>query len=152
NLAPTQLLPSVACVTNQIAKWNGTAWACAADNDTNNAANDARYFKQGGNAFAATAIAGTTDNQALEIQARGARGMRYEPSAISPNIIGGSAANNVTAGVRGATIAGGGSAVSADPDLSGGPNRVTDAYGTVGGGYSNVAGNGTGTTTNAPAA
>ena len=28
NLAPTQLLPTTACATNQIASWNGTAWAC----------------------------------------------------------------------------------------------------------------------------
>jgi hypothetical protein len=30
-LAPTQLLPAVSCATNQIPKWSGTAWACAAD-------------------------------------------------------------------------------------------------------------------------
>ena len=30
-LAPTNLLPTVACATNQIARWNGSAWACAAD-------------------------------------------------------------------------------------------------------------------------
>jgi trimeric autotransporter adhesin len=35
NLAATNLLPTTACTTNQIAKWNGTAWACAADADTN---------------------------------------------------------------------------------------------------------------------
>ena len=28
SLAPTQLLPTTACATNQIASWNGTAWAC----------------------------------------------------------------------------------------------------------------------------
>jgi len=28
-LAPTQLLPTSACATNEIAKWNGSAWACA---------------------------------------------------------------------------------------------------------------------------
>jgi hypothetical protein len=33
-LASTQLLPSVGCTTNQIPKWNGSGWACAADNDT----------------------------------------------------------------------------------------------------------------------
>jgi hypothetical protein len=33
-LAATQLLPSVACATNQVPKWNGSAWACAADVDT----------------------------------------------------------------------------------------------------------------------
>ncbi len=34
-LAATNLLPTVACAANQIPKWNGSAWACAADNDTN---------------------------------------------------------------------------------------------------------------------
>lgn len=29
--ATTQLLPAIACTTNQIPKWNGAAWACAAD-------------------------------------------------------------------------------------------------------------------------
>jgi hypothetical protein len=31
NLATTQLLPTVACATNQIPKWIGGAWTCAAD-------------------------------------------------------------------------------------------------------------------------
>jgi len=35
NLAATNLLPTTACAANQIPKWNGTAWACAADADTN---------------------------------------------------------------------------------------------------------------------
>ena len=30
NFIATQQLPSVACATNQIPKWNGSAWACAA--------------------------------------------------------------------------------------------------------------------------
>ena len=30
NLATTQLLPTVACATNQIAAWSGSAWICAA--------------------------------------------------------------------------------------------------------------------------
>jgi hypothetical protein len=30
-LAATNLLPTVACATNQIPKWSGSAWACAAD-------------------------------------------------------------------------------------------------------------------------
>ena len=63
-------------------------------------------------------------------------------------MIGGSPANYVTPGVRGATIAGGGvPAGNTDPDIAGEePNRVTDAYGTVGGGYANQAGDDTGTT------
>jgi hypothetical protein len=31
NLASTQLLPTTACAANQIPKWNGSSWACAAD-------------------------------------------------------------------------------------------------------------------------
>ena len=78
--------------------------------------------------------------------------MRYEPNAISPNVIGGSPANGVTAGVRGATIAGGGVPPgNTDPDFANeNPNRVTDAYGTIGGGYANRAGDNSGTTTDRP--
>ena len=109
----------------------------------NTASTDQRYYKQGGNAFGATAVLGTTDNNALDVQVNGARVMRYEPNAISPNVIGGSPANTVTAGVRGAVIAGGGVAAGdTDPAFTGeAPNRVTDAYGTVSGGYGNRAGN-----------
>jgi hypothetical protein len=99
-------------------------------------------FVNGGNAFGATAVLGTTDNQALDIRTNGSRVMRYAPNAISPNLIGGHPQNSVDAGVRGATIAGGGVAVGdSDPNFTlENPNRVTDHYGTVGGGYGNQAG------------
>jgi len=97
--------------------------------------------QQGGNAFGATAVLGTTDDHAVEVRANGSRAMRLEPNAISPNVIGGSPANTVSAGVRGATIAGGGVAFGADPSFAfESPNRVTDLYGTVGGGLANRAG------------
>jgi hypothetical protein len=83
----------------------------------------------------------------VHVIANGQRMIRYEPVAISPNVIGGHFGNGVTAGVRGATIAGGGAAVNTDPDLpSEIPNLVTDHYGTVGGGLANRAGDGAGTT------
>jgi hypothetical protein len=63
-------------------------------------------------------------------------------NGISPNIVGGAAANNTRTGVRGATIAGGGVATLGDPDYGAdAPNRVTDHYGVIGGGMSNRAGN-----------
>jgi hypothetical protein len=74
-------------------------------------------FLRNGNAFDAPAVLGTTDNQPLDVRVNGARVMRYEPNAISPNVIGGSPANNVTAGVRGATIAGGGVPIGGRPEL-----------------------------------
>lgn len=99
-------------------------------------------FLQGGNAFGATAVLGTEDDHALELRAGNRRVMRFEPNAISPNLIGGSPANSVAAGVRGATIAGGGVPTgSTDPDFnSEAPNRVLSHYGSVGGGWGNVVG------------
>jgi site-specific DNA recombinase len=81
-----------------------------------------------------TNFLGTTDNQALEIKVNSLRTMRIEPNATSPNILGGYSGNNATAGVKGATIAGGG--------RLGSLNSVTDPYGTVGGGIGNRTGDG----------
>jgi len=68
-------------------------------------------------------------------------GLWTQQNATSPNLIGGYSGNSVTSGVVGATIGGGGA--------SGNTNRVTDNYGTVGGGQNNQAGDGGGTTDNA---
>lgn len=81
-----------------------------------------------------TDFLGTTDAAALEIHVGGARALRFEPAATSPNLVGGHAANTAAAGVHGAAVGGGGEAAS-------GANRVTDAFGTVAGGAANVAGN-----------
>jgi hypothetical protein len=115
-------------------------------------AGPANAFVQGGNALGATAVIGTTDNQALELRVNGSRVMRYLPHPISPSVIGGHQQNDITAGVRGATIAGGGVPVGdSDPDfISEGPNLVTDHYGTVGGGYGNQAGDADASVTDAP--
>lgn len=98
----------------------------------------------GGNAgtAAGTDFVGTTDNQALVFRVDNRRALRIEPNIDSPNLIGGWSGNSVTAGVSGATIGGGG---SGDTSL---PNRVTDNYGTVGGGRNNQAGDGTGSVSN----
>ena len=80
---------------------------------------------------------GTKDNQALELRVANARALRLEPDAVSPNVIEGFPGNDVTAEVRGAAIGGGGE--------EGKSNRVSDHYGTVGGGTNNQAGNNAGT-------
>ena len=84
---------------------------------------------------------GTSDNQALEVKVNSQRVFRFEPNATSPNLIGGYSGNWITSGVYGATLSGGGKA-----DYL---NRVTDAYGSIGGGYKNQAGNADATVTNA---
>jgi len=63
-------------------------------------------------------------------------GLRTQQNNDSPNLVGGWNQNDVTEGVVGATIGGGGGVLS-DPL----PNRVTDNYSAVGGGVANVAGN-----------
>jgi len=84
---------------------------------------------------------GTTDIQPLEIHVKSARVMRYEPAVTNamtdtgPNVIGGDAGNSVTAGVQGATIAGGGGLTNSVQI----PNSVQADFGTVGGGGSNTA-------------
>lgn len=78
----------------------------------------------------------------LELHVASGRALRIESSSVSPNVISGNPQNSVTPSVHGAAIAGGGGS-------SGDVNRVTDNYGTVGGGLGNRAGNFSGTTSDA---
>jgi hypothetical protein len=81
---------------------------------------------------------GTSDGKALEIKVNGARALRLEPNANSPNLLGGYGGNWLASNVYGAVIGGGG--------LLNFENRVTDNLGTVGGGIANQAGDNAGTT------
>jgi hypothetical protein len=83
-----------------------------------------------------------TNAGGLELSHGGVRALRLVGGALSPNLIGGSSGNAVTAGLQGATIAGGGMGLF--------PNRVTDDWGTVGGGRDNQAGDAAGTTGDHP--
>ncbi len=65
-------------------------------------------------------------------------GLLVQQNATSPNLIGGFSGNSVTSGVVAATISGGGDNT--------GTNRVTDNFGTVGGGWNYQAGDNAGTT------
>lgn len=121
----------------------GQCWSSTGDADSNPAVN----------------FLGTTDNQPLVLRTANARSLRIEPASITfgslpitSNMIGGSNANTVTAGVRGATISGGGvpSGLSDPTFVNEGPNRVTEHFGTVGGGYNNLAGDDAGTTADRP--
>jgi hypothetical protein len=107
----------------------------------------------------ATHFIGTTDAQPFVVRTQNVPSLRIEPSAelfggdpITANVIAGSSANFVTPGVRGATIAGGGvPSGDSDPNfVNEAPNRVTDAYGSVGGGYANQSGDDAGTTIDRP--
>lgn len=106
-------------------------------------AHDGSYWSLSGNSgtLSATHFLGTTDSAPLELHVGGERALRLEPYAGHPNLIGGSSSNSATVGVIGSTIAGGGTGA--------GPNRVTDDYGTVGGGTNNQAGDAAGATDDA---
>jgi hypothetical protein len=112
---------------------------------------DNAVFQQGGNAFGATAVLGTTDARPLEVIVAGVRGLRLnyvaDPDADGMNVVAGHPINSVNRvcpplgclsgdPVRGGTVSGGGSGL--DPATA---NRVTDSWGTVAGGYGNLAGN-----------
>ena len=60
-------------------------------------------------------------------------GLRVIQNTVSPTLIGGFSGNMVTDGAVGAAIGGGGNAIF--------PNVVSDDFGTIGGGFNNVAGN-----------
>ena len=103
------------------------------------------FWQLGGNAGTTpgTHFLGTTDNVSLTLRVNNAGALRLEPDPTSPNVIGGHGDNYVQAGVRGGTISGGG---TSNEDRI---NRVTDYFGTVGGGRSNQAGDGVGLLNNA---
>ena len=105
-----------------VLSWNGSSWM-----PTAGSAGNAWSLTGNSGTTPGTNFLGTTDNQALELHVNGARALRLEPNATSPNLIGGYSGNSVSAGVYGATIGGGGE--------SGAGNRVTANYGTIAGGY-----------------
>jgi hypothetical protein len=109
-----------------------------------------QYFMQGGNSFGATAVLGTNDLNAVEIDVAGMRALRLEPVTLpvppeyqaSVNIVGGHPSNILTGLQYGATIAGGGGAGS-NCGIAGASqcyNSVRAFFGTVSGGLGNMAG------------
>lgn len=105
--------------------------------------NAGTFWQLGGNNVSSGQILGCTNNTLLDLYANGVRALRLnmgtDASATysnAPNVIGGSSVNQVTTGVVGAVIAGGGSF-----NLSGGPlpNMVTADFGMIMGGVYNTA-------------
>jgi Chaperone of endosialidase len=106
------------------------------------------FWKLGGNAGTTpgTQFLGTSDNLPVEIRVNGARALRLEPTANgTPNIIAGSAANSVAAGVFGVAISGGANNLAdtgtAFATIAGGQINAIHAGGSessIGGGYRNT--------------
>jgi len=122
---------------------------------------DGLYWRLGGNAGTNPAVdyLGTSDNQPLVLGANGlhlafwqAMPLTGPAGGYTANVVLGGPNNFIDAGVRGATIAGGGVPIGDSDPVYGGeaPNRVTDHYGTIGGGYANQAGDDAGDISNRP--
>ena len=101
---------------------------------------DGSYWSLTGNAGTTPGMEflGTTDDTAFELHVNAGRGLRIEPHADAPNVIGGHAGNGVEPGACGATIGGGGPDDLGDPAGTG--NHVFDNFGTVSGGRNNRVG------------
>ncbi|MBL8521218.1 MAG: tail fiber domain-containing protein [Betaproteobacteria bacterium] len=154
-LTARQLLPTTACATNQIPKWNGTAWACANESASGGTVTSitagtgltggtitssgtlaidpaasvlsSNYAKLGGNTLGGEAILGSTDN-AVQLLVNGVRVLRITPGTTTPSVAIGSAQPFFDLLTDGATV-------------SGGRQNSTDVFGTVAGGLMNAAGN-----------
>jgi hypothetical protein len=112
---------------------------------------DSQSWRLGGNSGVTSGFLGTTDEQPLEFRVNGRRAVRYQyvenlDSVItyllkrSINTLGGSPLNQISSGIVGATIAGGG---GQEEDLGNNfisehPNIVQADYGTIGGGFNNI--------------
>ena len=100
----------------------------------------ANFWQLTGNAGTTPGVnyLGTVDNQALELHVDGQRAFRLEPGLgygpSIPNVIGGSLGNYVVPGTVGATIGGGGTTDSGDPNDT---NVVSGNFSTVSGGVGN---------------
>jgi hypothetical protein len=140
------MLASNGCTTGQILKFNGAAWACAADAVGGGAG--AGAFVNGGNIFATgQAVLGTLDVMPLQVFVNGAEAMRFEPGGApypdSPRIVGGGGQNHATD--SGGTVSSGGrGGNTCDDSLTGTPtascaNVASGPYSTVGGGLANSA-------------
>jgi hypothetical protein len=142
NIASTYRLPQ-SCASGQIAAWNGSAWVCAADDNSTN------FWSLAGNAGTTpgTHFLGTTDGVSLTLAVSGTTALRLQPTSGTPNVIGGYSGNSAATGVDGATIGGGGENGSANQvqkdgaTIGGGSgNTANGYYVTIGGGYRNTAG------------
>jgi trimeric autotransporter adhesin len=83
---------------------------------------------------------GTSDSQPLVLIVAGQEAQRFEPTTDTPNVIGGWSSNSVAAGLVGATIGGGGTAILFNGQSQ--PNTISNSgyYGTISGGYHNLVG------------
>jgi hypothetical protein len=101
-------------------------------------------FVLGGNSFGFDGELGVNDAYPLNLRSAGYGGIRIfsnSPYTGRINLIAGSPNNSVRTGVRGATIAGGGTPPNTEAPLSGfGPNQVLANYSTIGGGLRNQTG------------
>lgn len=90
-----------ACSTNQIYKYNGSAWACAADNDTDTTYTAGTNMSLSGGAFslATNVTIGGTLNSTANTTTIG----RWTGTTIAPSAIGGTVNNWSPTGASGAT-------------------------------------------------
>ena len=139
SLLPTYQLPQ-ACADGQVTKWETSQWVCG-DDDVGGG--EAAWLLTGNAGTQhGVDVLGTSDPASLTLVVDSAPALRLEYTGLAPNVVGGDPVNSATPGAWGATIGGGGDSAE--------PNRVSDKYGTVGGGSDNQAGDGDGQVQDVP--
>jgi len=94
--------------SGQVLKWDGSQWAPGTDETSSGSAN---AWSLSGNSGTSpgTDFLGTTDNKALVFKVNGQRAVEILPRDTTASLNMGNLANNITSGVEGAIINGGGS-------------------------------------------
>ncbi len=143
-------LGELSCTSGQIAKWDGSAWSCAADNTSSGSGADDAWLL-GGNAGTNPELnyVGTSDFVTLTLAVDEEAALRLIPSTETVNLIGGYVGNRISIPSNGSVIGGGGSAdhvnaIDGDYDFIGSGEDQTingDSSAIVGGGENFVESN-----------
>jgi hypothetical protein len=130
-LLPSYGLPQT-CADGKVTKWESgiSRWVCG-DDDVGGGEPAWLLTGNTGTQYGLDML-GTADPVSLTLVVDSAPALRLEFTGQAPNVVAGDLVNRVTPGAWGVAIGGGGG--------PGEPNRVTDKYGTVGGGSHNQAG------------
>lgn len=115
----------------EVLKWNGTQWAPATD-ETGKVTSSGWSLSGNSGTTPGTDFLGTTDNKALVLKVNGQQAISLVPDDTTASLIMGDSANSIGPNLSGSVIGGGG--------WNNHPNKITNSFAVIGGGFDNTAG------------